>query len=142
MVTNFLLGDESWKEMIQEAVKDDKYLQQELVVQVSLFGDLSEALHWAQFYRIPKEEWPTTVRHLFENPDRVARLDPSASEPLRPQAWEAPTRTSTDIAELVAAYHKFSLPVSSIRVLDTPDSFKHFLDYGLRVTKRTQITAC
>lgn len=62
-------GDESWKEMVQEAIGDDEGLQKELVVQVSLYGTVAEALWWAQFYNVDKQHWPYNVRMMEENPD-------------------------------------------------------------------------
>lgn len=64
------LGNESWREMIQEAVKDDKRLQQDLIVQVAFYGDLSEALWWVKFYSIAREDWPTSVRLFHDNPEK------------------------------------------------------------------------
>lgn len=55
--------------MVQEAVKDDKNLQQELVTQISIFGDTSEALMWANFYKVSKDYWPQSVRLLNDNPN-------------------------------------------------------------------------
>lgn len=65
----FSAGDESWKEMVQEAVGDDEELQKELIYQVAHYGDTSEALRWAHFYNIDKRNWPYNVRMLEENPD-------------------------------------------------------------------------
>lgn len=64
-----LLGYEGWKEMVQEAVKEDPNLQKELVLHVSTYGDTSEALMWAHFYNVPKEYWPHSVRLLNDNPN-------------------------------------------------------------------------
>lgn len=56
--------------MIQEAVKDDKRLQQDLVVQVAFYGDLSEALWWVTFYSISRDYWPASVRLFHDNPEK------------------------------------------------------------------------
>lgn len=55
--------------MVQEAVRDDEVLQQELVIQVALYGDPAEALQWAHHYGINRENWPQNVRMLSDNPD-------------------------------------------------------------------------
>lgn len=65
----FYTGDESWKEMVREAVKDDVALQQDLVSQVAMYGDASEALKWAHFYNIDRSYWPYSVRMLHDNPN-------------------------------------------------------------------------
>ena len=65
----YMEGDESWKEMVQEAVGVDEKLQQELVLKVSMYGDPADALKWAHFYNVPKEYWPSVVRHLSDNPN-------------------------------------------------------------------------
>lgn len=112
--------------MIQEAVKDDVHLQQELVVQVSIFGDLSEALHWAQFYSIPQENWPTAVRHLYDNPDRTTRFENEIPVPHN-------NEIEFDNSNLEVTYHQFPLQFNNIKVIDTPESFENFMDYGLTV---------
>lgn len=60
-------GDESWKEMVQEAVLDDEVLQKELVAQVAIYGSIEEALMWANHYKISKEHLPYNVRTHTEN---------------------------------------------------------------------------
>lgn len=62
-------GDESWKEMVQEAVGNVEELQKELVYQVAQYGEIDEALKWAHFYNIDKKDWPYSVRMHEENPD-------------------------------------------------------------------------
>lgn len=64
-----IAGDESWKEMVQEAVGGDELLQKELVIQVALYGDTAEALKWAHQYGVSREYWPHNVRMLSDNPD-------------------------------------------------------------------------
>lgn len=113
--------------MIQEAVKDDTHLQQELVAQVAIFGDLNEALHWAKFYNLPKEDWPTSVRHLYENPERVQRLENNQN--CLTETW---TCKSSSNAQIIT-YHKFRLSVDVIKLLDTEKALEEFLDCGLKV---------
>lgn len=66
---HIIVGDESWKEMVQEAVKDDEELQRELVVQVAVYGDLAEALKWAHHYEVKRDYWPYNLKMLSDNPD-------------------------------------------------------------------------
>lgn len=65
----FIVGEESWKEMVQEAVGTEEHLQKELVCQVAQYGDLEEALKWAHFYNIDKNDWPYGLRMLEEYPE-------------------------------------------------------------------------
>lgn len=53
--------------MVQEAVGDDENLQKELVIGVAQFGEIAEALHWAHFYNVKREDWPINVTLLDEN---------------------------------------------------------------------------
>jgi hypothetical protein len=61
-----MLGPESWREMVREAVGDNKDLQLELVEGVNNSGDPHEALYWANTYGIPKHKQPYNVRALQE----------------------------------------------------------------------------
>lgn len=60
-------GDESWKEMVQEAVLDDEVLQKELISQVAIYGSIDEALMWANHYGISEDQLPYNVRMYNKN---------------------------------------------------------------------------
>ncbi|KAF7279834.1 hypothetical protein GWI33_006692 [Rhynchophorus ferrugineus] len=115
--TKNTFGDESWKEMVQEAVGDDEYLQKELVIGVAQYGEPAEARRWALFYNIDKNEWPHSVRTLdeskAENPDDTAECEE-----------ERPKKTEE--------YHKYSLPLDTIVLVDTTEKFESFLDAGFQ----------
>lgn len=66
-----IVGDESWKEMVQEAVGDQKDLHIELVHQIAQYGETAEALRWAHFYNVDKSDWPYSVRMLDDNPEQI-----------------------------------------------------------------------
>lgn len=66
----WIAGDESWKEMVQEAVGSQEDLHIELIHQIAQYGETAEALRWAHFYNIDKSNWPHNVRMLEENPDQ------------------------------------------------------------------------
>jgi len=59
-----MLGPESWREMVREAVGDNEDLQLELVEGVNISGDLQEALYWANTYGIPKHKRPYNIQML------------------------------------------------------------------------------
>lgn len=61
-----MLGPESWREMVREAVGDNEDLQLELVECVNSCGDPHEALYWANTYGIPKHKQPYNVQLLQE----------------------------------------------------------------------------
>jgi hypothetical protein len=61
-----IVGSESWREMVREAVGNSRDLQLELLVCVNSCGDPHEALYWARTYGIPKHEQPYNVRMLQE----------------------------------------------------------------------------
>lgn len=114
-----MLGDESWKEMVEEAVGDDENLQKELVVSVAQYGELSEALRWAIFYSIDKSEWPYSLQLLDENklPDSVP-LSPSTED------WDQDNSSKVE-------FHKYPLPLDTIILVDNIQKFENFLDTGL-----------
>ncbi|KAL1517369.1 hypothetical protein ABEB36_001139 [Hypothenemus hampei] len=111
--TDNTFGDESWKEMVQEAVGDDKNLQKELVFGIAQFGDFSEALRWARFYEIDRKDWPHNVRMFDEN--RLPQI---------------PLEISNDDWDKVE-YHRYPLSEETIVLVDDPDSFASFVDTGL-----------
>ncbi|XP_063920032.1 exonuclease mut-7 homolog isoform X2 [Zophobas morio] len=119
-------GDESWKEMVQEAIGDDEELQKELVVQVCIYGDVAEALRWAHFYNVDKQYWPYNVRMLEENPDEE-RLHQRNIVPDE-DSWSNEELQTTEPTD----YHQFPLPFSNIHLIDTEESFEQFLDRGLQ----------
>ncbi|XP_008191355.1 exonuclease mut-7 homolog [Tribolium castaneum] len=119
-------GDESWKEMVQEAIGEDEELQRELVAQVSTYGAVAEALWWAHFYNVDKQHWPYNVRMLEENPDEE-RLHQRNILP-EEESWGYDEVQNTEPVE----YHKFPLPFSSIHLIDSEESFERFLDGGLQ----------
>jgi len=61
-----MLGPESWREMVREAVGNNEDLQLELVEGVNNCGDPHEALYWANTYGIPNHKQPYNVRMLQE----------------------------------------------------------------------------
>ncbi|KAG5887939.1 hypothetical protein JTB14_003034 [Gonioctena quinquepunctata] len=118
-------GEESWKEMVQEAVGDEEALQKELVYQVAAYGGPSEALRWAHFYNVDKKDWPYSVRVHEENPDgnriqqKMAQLDDAS--------WD-----DEIVQQEPVDYHKNPLPPGSVHLIDTPVKFENFLDRGFQ----------
>ncbi|XP_013783154.1 exonuclease mut-7 homolog [Limulus polyphemus] len=55
------ITDESYDEMIKEAVGQDPNLQRELLTELTCFNDNTGAVKWAIFYNIPKSEWPESL---------------------------------------------------------------------------------
>ncbi|CAH1155277.1 unnamed protein product [Phaedon cochleariae] len=119
------IGDESWKEMVQEAVGEEEQLQKELVYLVAQYGEFSEALRWAHFYNVDKKDWPHSVRMLEENPDGDRMQQKVIQQP--DESWDADLQQQ-DLVE----YHKSPLSPSAIHLVDDPLKFENFLDMGFQ----------
>ncbi|CAH0547599.1 unnamed protein product [Brassicogethes aeneus] len=118
-------SDDSYREMVQEAVGDDEEMKKELVSQVATYQELSEALRWAHFYNIEKEAWPYGLRIYEENPNE----DRHQLDILKPEeeTWDLEPAPNEN-----ADYHKFRLDFNSIRLIDSEETFHSFLDTGLQ----------
>lgn len=114
-------GDESWKEMVQEAVRDDEMLQKELVAQVAIYGSNDEALMWANHFGISKEHLPYNIRMLSES--KSEGVDKETEK----ENWDL-------VTQKVETFHKYPLPNSTIHLLSTESDFQEFLSSGLTVS--------
>ncbi|KAL3284676.1 hypothetical protein HHI36_018827 [Cryptolaemus montrouzieri] len=112
-------SDESWKEMVQEAIGDDLDLQKELVIQIACYGDFAEALKWAHFYHVDREHWPNNVR-LFADDKHI---EPSNAAQEELECWDEPQQPTE--------YHKFPLNPDEIFLVNSVESFSEFLNLGL-----------
>ncbi|XP_067212530.1 exonuclease mut-7 homolog [Linepithema humile] len=111
----------SWREMVREAVGDDRKLQVELLLMLVNANDEKEGLYWAKQYQIPKEEWPWAILHEEEyNGERVN----DGASTSREENYELTENNSN--------YHVLKLPRESINVVDNGRLFEEFLDTGLR----------
>ncbi|XP_056648131.1 exonuclease mut-7 homolog [Diorhabda sublineata] len=120
-------GDESWKEMVQEAVGDDLELRKELVYQIAQYGDFSEALRWAHFYNLDKKDWPYNVRMFDENPDRNRAQQQVCQQEYI--SWDDDViEQSIDVNE----YHKLVLPRNAICLINDQSAFENFLDSAMQ----------
>ncbi|XP_022903188.1 exonuclease mut-7 homolog [Onthophagus taurus] len=116
-------GYESWREMVEEAVQDDENLQKDLVVQIALFGTPSEALMWANYYKIPREDWPYSVRLFNDNPDKD-RHQQQNLQPAVEENWDTVNKKEIKMPVL-----KLNLPPDCVILVDNPEGFRTFLDY-------------
>lgn len=114
-------GDESWKEMVQEAVHDDEMLQKELVTQVAIYGNADEALMWANQFGISKECLPYNIRMLSENKNG------GVSKGMAEENWDLV------VAEKMDTFHRYPLPNSTIHLLSTESDLQEFLGSALVV---------
>ncbi|KAK4873175.1 hypothetical protein RN001_015204 [Aquatica leii] len=113
-------GDESWKEMVREAVQDDERLQQELVGLVASYGDTAEALRWAHFYNVDRSYWPYSVRMYSDNPNENRHQQQSYKSITVDESWD-------DEPKEPVKYHQFKLPITSVHLVDNIISFEYFL---------------
>lgn len=132
--TDNTFGDESFKEMVHEAVKDDKRLQLELVIQVSQYGDVSDALYYAQLYKVAKNDWPHILRTFVDNPDHNRRIQAyqqyhqSSNDK---ELWDIPTYRHKSAQN--QQYLQHTLPTSMIFLVDNVPDFEKMLDNILDV---------
>ncbi|CAG9858187.1 unnamed protein product [Phyllotreta striolata] len=120
-------GDESWKEMVQEAVGNEVDLQKELIYQVAHYGDPSEALRWAHHYNLDKEFWPHSVKMLEENPDGNRMQQKVLQHEYI--SWDD---DFAEQSEEQPEYHKLALLSDAIVLIDDPTKFETFLDTILK----------
>lgn len=57
---------ESWRELVRDAANTE-ILKQELIVNISSYGDFEEAIFWAKTFQIPIEDWPSNLRQSQES---------------------------------------------------------------------------
>lgn len=63
------LGAESFREMAKEAVADDPKLQAKILEYLVNNNDVVEALHFAQNFNVPTDEWPWHLEnYVNDNP--------------------------------------------------------------------------
>ncbi|XP_045462079.1 exonuclease mut-7 homolog [Harmonia axyridis] len=113
-------SDESWKEMVQEAIGEDQDLQRDLLHQLNYYNDLAEALKWAHFYNIDRENWPSNLRVFADDRMSPARVRGNSQS----EYWDEPQPS--------IEYHKLNLEVDAICLVDSAGSFQDFLDQGLK----------
>lgn len=64
------IDTDSWREMVKEAVGSDLNLQTEILKSLAVANDAAEAYYFAQFYQIPRDEWPWILRsYVDDNPN-------------------------------------------------------------------------
>ncbi|KAF5299708.1 hypothetical protein FQA39_LY11503 [Lamprigera yunnana] len=117
-------GNESWNEMVREAVQDDEHLQQNLIGFVTSYGDLEEALRWAHFYNVDRMYWPHSVRMYSDNPNQNRHQQQNYKSINADEDWDCEPQP--------IKYHQFKLPISSVHLVDNITSFEYFLYTGLQ----------
>ncbi|XP_076676382.1 exonuclease mut-7 homolog [Andrena cerasifolii] len=117
------LSTVSWREMIQEAVGDDRKLQLEMIRMLINARDAKEGLYWAREFDIPKEQWPWAISYELENEESNKINDGASTSRGEMYDWED--------AENSVNYHELKLSKDSIKVVSDAQSFSTFLDNGL-----------
>ncbi|XP_060535311.1 exonuclease mut-7 homolog [Cylas formicarius] len=118
--TENTFSDESWKEMVQEAVGDDESLQKEVVQLVAQYGEFREALWWARHYDVDKSGWPYGVRLLDENKlEEAVQASPLVDD------WDSEPANKIE-------YHKLRLADDRVVLVDTADKFRGVVDTGFQ----------
>ncbi|XP_076649699.1 exonuclease mut-7 homolog isoform X2 [Halictus rubicundus] len=122
---DFSFSQASWREMVQETVKDDRDLQLDLLRMLMNVKDAKEGLFWAKKFDIPTEKWPGPILYEAELAKANEMSDgASASREEVTSDWD-----SFDISD---NYYELRLPRDAITVVDNPEKFENFLDCGLK----------
>ena len=106
------LSIESWREMAYDAVKDNDTLQADLVLNLTSYNEIQEALYWAIKFDVPQQKWPHIVYELF-------RQNPLANHEF-PMPASADDQETEDWSESYE-YHTLDLPDSAIHMIDTEE---------------------
>ncbi|XP_076762319.1 exonuclease mut-7 homolog isoform X1 [Xylocopa sonorina] len=114
------LSAASWREMVEEAVGNDKTLQLDMIRMLVNAKDATEALYWARKFDIPKDQWPWAVTYEEE---RLEGINKGASTS-KMNDWEE--------NEEFMNYHELKLSRQCIKVVNNSHSFEEFLDTGLK----------
>lgn len=64
------MGAGSWEEMVRNAVGDNDVMKTQLVEQLALYNEVTEAAKWASVYNLDDSVIPEAVRHAREELQR------------------------------------------------------------------------
>ena len=56
------MGQGSWEEMVRNAVGDNTFLKEQLVEQLAMFNEVTEAVRWAELYQLSDDVIPAVVK--------------------------------------------------------------------------------
>ncbi|XP_076171130.1 exonuclease mut-7 homolog isoform X2 [Ptiloglossa arizonensis] len=121
--TDCSLSTASWKEMVQEAVGDDRKLQLYMIKTLINLRIAKEGLYWAKEFNIPKDQWPWALLSEAEHFGDEGINEGASTSRGEMSDWEG----SDDSAN----YHELKLSRNSIKVVNNLRSFEDFLD-GLK----------
>lgn len=117
----YSLSTDSWREMVQDAVKNDETLQLTMIRMLLNTKDSSEALYWAKKFNVPREKWPWIL--LYEEEQNESENVNEGASTSKINDWE-------DDNDLMN-YYELKLSRDSIKIINNPYSFEEFLDKGL-----------
>nr|KAG5686419.1 hypothetical protein BaRGS_029398 [Batillaria attramentaria] len=128
------MGDGPWRELIQENVGQNEYLQENLIECLAFSSQVSEALYWANYFNLPEEKLPTAVidlRLASQAASQEPGKDGDASSQY-PQAsvgedelWDADGNTYS-MEEMLSGYHSLALHESQITFIDSKEQLRDF----------------
>ncbi|XP_043248920.1 exonuclease mut-7 homolog isoform X1 [Colletes gigas] len=122
--TDGSLNTASWKEMIEEAVGDDRQLQLDMIKMLINANDNKEGLYWARKLNIPKEQWPWAISYEADHIEIEGINEGASTSRGEMSDWE----DSDDSIN----YHELKLSRDCIKVVNNVQSFEDFLNNGLR----------
>ncbi|XP_017786013.1 PREDICTED: exonuclease mut-7 homolog [Nicrophorus vespilloides] len=117
------IGEESFKEMVHEAIKNDTKLQMELVLMLAHRKDLELSLYFAHLYKVPQFHWPHSLRTMANNPNRRTRFEQCSF------VEDCDEETLSD--DII--YHKLSLPMENVYLVDTEEALNRLREVELNV---------
>ncbi|XP_017880434.1 exonuclease mut-7 homolog [Ceratina calcarata] len=110
------ISTDSWREMVQENVGNDRTLQLAMIRMLINVRDAAEGLYWAKRFNIPEEQWPWAISY-----------EQSLLEPVNDGA--STSKTDENNSE---DYHELRLSRNCVKVINDAKSFEEFLDSGLK----------
>lgn len=119
------MGQGSWEEMIRNAVGESKYLQEQLVEQLALFNEVTEATKWAEVFQLGDNVIPAPVKAARDTTEIRRKIEWSLSV-VESEDWESECYTESEIQ---AAYYQLSLPLDCVEVVDTVEKYNRCVEH-------------
>ncbi|KAK0079127.1 hypothetical protein PV325_001691 [Microctonus aethiopoides] len=132
------LNTDCWREMVHEAVGSDANLQLNLIMIIVNY-DTEEALYWALEFNIPRNQWPYAITYDTKTPLPIDNSTENNSQKKIDTISENGPNNIQQNDEII--YHTLRLPRNCIKVIDRPELFQDFLNYGLESTSIVGIDA-
>ncbi|XP_070531738.1 exonuclease mut-7 homolog isoform X2 [Ptychodera flava] len=103
---------ESWDELMENAVGDNEWLQEQLVEAVLTYNDIEAAVKWARHFNIPTERLQSRVVEAMETPIE--------------KGGESQDDVTDSCSEEIQSdqFYKLSIPFENIEIIDSAESLQ------------------